>query len=338
MEVAGPAAAALSSLTPSQIRFLQTIPKAELHAHLNGSIPLSVLQELATEYYLTSSSSGGISDASVRAGVEKLMTGPSLDQIHDFFHLFPAIYALTSTPAALGRATRAVLRAFLDGDTPQCNHLELRTTPRATEAMDREQYLDVVLAELDRYKPDQVGLIVSIDRRMGAEVLRDCLRLACKLRGEGRRVVGDMQTFAPYFAEARRVGLGVTMHIAEVGNPSEYPEETLQLLSYGPNRLGHATFLNDDAIAIVLEKKMCIEICLSSNLLCKTVSTLEIHHILQYLQCDHPIAICTDDILPFRTSLLAEYALLLAEKPYGLGLSEDQVRRIGKMSLEARFK
>jgi len=45
------------------------------------------------------------------------------------------------------------------------------------------------------------------------------------------------------------------------------PEETLKLLSSMPDRLGHATFLNEDAISIVLEKKMCIEICLSSNFL-----------------------------------------------------------------------
>jgi len=46
----------------------------------------------------------------------------------------------------------------------------------------------------------------------------------------------------------------------------------------------------------------------------------------------------TDDILPFRTSLLAEYALLLAQPPLGLGLTEDEVKEIGEMSLRARFK
>jgi len=89
---------------------------------------------------------------------------------------------------------------------------------------------------------------------------------------------------------------------------------------------------------IVLEKKLCIEICLSSNLLCKSVPSLESHHILQYLKLGHPIAICTDDILPFRTSLLGEYALLLAQPPLGLGLSEAMIRKIGEMSLQARFQ
>ncbi|KDR78477.1 hypothetical protein GALMADRAFT_1364660 [Galerina marginata CBS 339.88] len=41
----------------------------------------------------------------------------------------------------------------------------------------------------------------------------------------------------------------------------------------------------------------------------------------------------TNDILPFRNSLLTEYA----RPPYGLGLSEEQVRRVREMSLEAQL-
>jgi adenosine deaminase len=45
----------------------------------------------------------------------------------------------------------------------------------------------------------------------------------------------------------------------------------------------------------------------------------------------------TDDILPFRTSLTAEYALLLAAAPLGLGLAEDEVRRIAASGMQTRF-
>lgn len=234
MAIAGLAAAALGTLSSEQILFLKSIPKAELHAHLNGSIPISVLQELASEYLASrasgsvsrSTSSSSISDDSVIAGIEKLKHGPVLGEIMEFFSLFPAIYALTSTPEALKRATRAVLSTFLDGDLPECNYLELRTTPRQTPAMDREQYLLAVLAEIELYDADKVGLIVSIDRRMGEDVLKDCLRAACKLKTEGHRVIGldlcgdptagDVETFAPYFVEAKKGGLGLTVHIAEV--------------------------------------------------------------------------------------------------------------------------
>jgi len=45
-------------------------------------------------------------------------------------------------------------------------------------------------------------------------------------------------------------------------------EDTMALLSIKPDRLGHATFLNDEAKAFVEEQKIPIEICLTSNLLC----------------------------------------------------------------------
>jgi len=45
----------------------------------------------------------------------------------------------------------------------------------------------------------------------------------------------------------------------------------------------------------------------------------------------------TDDILPFRNSLLSEYALLMAKAPLGLGLSRPEVQKIAKMSMDARF-
>ena len=45
-------------------------------------------------------------------------------------------------------------------------------------------------------------------------------------------------------------------------------EETKELLSCEPERLGHATFLDEEAKEVVLARRTCIEICLTSNLLC----------------------------------------------------------------------
>lgn len=240
MEIS-PSAVALNTLSPSQVQFLQLIPKAELHAHLNGSIPISVLKELATEYLTSPPASSVISTESIKQSIEVLATGPSLEKITDFFNLFPAIYALTSTTAALSRTTRAVLSSFLDGDIPQCQYLELRTTPRETHAMDRERYLRVVLDEMRRYGDDQVALIVSIDRRMNEDVVRDCVRIASELKAEGERVVGvdlcgdpmegDMDDFLPWLSKAKESGLGVTLHIAEVGGLFFFGGGTISVLT-----------------------------------------------------------------------------------------------------------
>jgi len=345
-----PASDAIAALTPSQLDFLKALPKAELHAHLNGSIPLPVLQQLAN------ANEHGSSDASsdpillaIRSGIERLQTGVVFQDVHDFFPLFPSIYALTSTKEALARATDAVLAEFLeikDGEEyPQATYLELRSTPRETAAMTRMEYVETVLDEVEKYRPDQAALIVSLDRRMTKEVADECIEAALTLKKSGRRVVGidlcgdplagNMELFTDQFAAARAAGLGITLHIAETAENT--PEDTFKLLSFKPNRLGHATFLNDEAQELVLRENIAIEICLTSNLLIKAVSDLEAHHIRYYLERNHPVAVCTDDIMPFRTNLLGEYAILLAPPPYGLGLSEDEVKRIAATGHKRRF-
>jgi adenosine deaminase len=205
---AGPGEAALRALTPSQLSFLERLPKAELHAHLNGSIPLPLLQDLAREYTPPPSDDAGVGVGvgveadDILANLQRLQAGSAFSTIDDFFKLFPAIYALTSTPASLKRATRAVLSHFLDPRLAPSSsststsavaavvYIELRTTPRETPHMNRRAYLETVLDEIEARSPDAAALIVSLDRRMTPDVAREVLELAVQLRREGRRVVG----------------------------------------------------------------------------------------------------------------------------------------------------
>jgi adenosine deaminase len=228
--IAGAAAVALASLQTDDVDFLRSLPKTELHAHLNGSIPINTILELAQQYSPSIAPNAKTAEKkTVAKTIERLKTGVSFNEISDFFSLFPAIYALTSTPQALQTATRAVLRSFLkdDGTTsPQCTYLELRTTPRETPHMTREDYLKTVLTEIERYPVTQAALIVSVDRRMSDRDLEECINLAIKFKNSGSRVVGidvcgdplkgDMQIFTKYILRSKEAGLGLTVHIAEV--------------------------------------------------------------------------------------------------------------------------
>jgi adenosine deaminase len=183
----GPSGRAFASLSISQIAFLQSLPKAELHAHLNGCIPLSCLQELARQL-----DGPDATLDTVKKGLAVLQAGVNLDAIGDFFDLFPAIYHITSTPHAVSAATSAVLDSFLasvDGQPPQCTYIELRTTPRETPSMSRRQYLETVLGEVSK-REGAATLIVSIDRRMPPSVAEECAELAILLRSHGKPVVG----------------------------------------------------------------------------------------------------------------------------------------------------
>jgi len=193
MSLSIPPSAAINALTPSQVDFLKALPKAELHAHLNGSIPPPILQQLAKEYVPSEEDTGRTLSA-IQSGVESLQDGIVFDNIHEVFKLFPAICALTSTKGALARATDAVLAEFLepkDGEEyPQATYLELRSTPKKTAAMTRLEYVEVVLDAVEKYRPDQAALIVSLDRRMSKEVADECIEAAITLKERGRRVVG----------------------------------------------------------------------------------------------------------------------------------------------------
>lgn len=183
----GAAGGALASLSPSQVVFIGALPKAELHAHLNGCIPLSCLQALARDF---DASAHPNLAGSIRETLSMLSSGVKLNEIGDFFGLFPAIYALTSTPNTLRIATRAVLDSFLssvDGIPPQCSYLELRTTPRATPHMARREYLLTVLSEISLW--ENVALIVSVDRRMDVMTAVECVDLAIELRDLGHPIV-----------------------------------------------------------------------------------------------------------------------------------------------------
>jgi adenosine deaminase len=95
--------------------------------------------------------------------------------------------------------------------------------------------------------------------------------------------------FAKYFKDARDAGFGITLHIAEVTNHRQNfrswkphfvdffffqidgsgEEEALDLIGFKPDRLGHATFLQENAKAILASRTddICVELCLTSNLL-----------------------------------------------------------------------
>jgi adenosine deaminase len=234
---------ALKSLSKEDMVFLARLPKAELHAHLNGSIPLECLREMAQTRKIDAKSE--IIEQTLRS----LENDFALAKITDFFTLFPtAIYALTSTPENVALATKAVLEDFLfpiDGKPPQCTYLELRTTPRSTESMTKMVYLQTVLQAMESFSEAQCNLIVSVDWRMTAEQALETVNLAVELFKAGKRVVGidlcgDFQVSLsirnhfsgthsflidqnanpertiPALKLAQEAGLPLTVHIAEV--------------------------------------------------------------------------------------------------------------------------
>ncbi|KAI9248509.1 hypothetical protein BDA99DRAFT_446218 [Phascolomyces articulosus] len=266
--------------------FCVALPKIELHAHINGSIsPKTMLhlKELKKSRY---------------PELANFEVPEQLDRISDFFKLFKFIYKLTDDEEAVSIATRNVIDEFAkDG----VRYLELRTTPRrnADTGMTKESYLKAVLDVMNEPRQDDiiVRLIVSIDRRNTLEEAFEAVDLAVKFRSQnvvGIDLCGDVhqgsfEQLRPAFEKARNEGFYVTLHFNEV---VENMVEAPNLLSFKPDRLGHATLLDEPTRQNIYSNAIPIEICMTSNVISKTVKTFAEHHVKDLLLENHPFVLC----------------------------------------------
>ena len=80
-----------------------------------------------------------------------------------------------------------------------------------------------------------------------------------------------------------------------------------ELLTIQPNRIGHGVHLCEEGKSWIKEKKILVELCLTSAIKAGMISEAQEHPALKLLLQGHPVAICTDDPLVFNKTLSQEY-------------------------------
>jgi adenosine deaminase len=262
----------------------------------------------------------------------------SLDRIDDFFPLFKFIYQLTDDEESVRIATRNIINEFAKDNV---KYLELRTTPRKNDetGMTKHSYLSAVTSVIQEARNDIiVKLIVSIDRRNNLDEAQEVVDLALAFRSQGvvgvdlcgDVKVGLFENLRPAFERAKQHGFPLTLHFNEI---EENVSESSSLLSIQPDRLGHATFLDDYCRKTIYGQNIPVEICMTSNILCKTVKTFEEHHIKELLVDKHPFILCTDDKGVFFSESSNEYRIA-AET---FNLNEEELFTITLRSIDAIF-
>lgn len=286
----------------ASFEFCRDLPKIELHAHLNGSVRLSTLRELAEDR-------GDLS----KSDMEGMTNDRTLSEHLDAFSL---VHKVTTHHEAVVRITKEVLEDFHDDGVI---YLELRSTPKSQECtgMTKRSYLEAVLNGVQSFYKSRpvatmvVRLILSINR---TECLEDALETVAlgveySTRGvvgidlSGNPVVGDFQTLRGALEIARKRSLGVTVHAGELMDS----DELWEIIDFAPDRLSHMCFVDEGTDDKLLESKIPLELCLTSNIKTKLVESIEGHHFKKYHGSNHPIAICTGAMGLLSTSLSSEY-------------------------------
>jgi len=207
--------------------------------------------------------------------------------------------------------------------------------------------------------------IIAVDRSQTVQEAKENIDLACEffvshqsntpplpnvvgvdLGGNPTR--GDFdRDFRILFERARSFGLRVTLHCAEIScgsddtsNDDEWQrqayKEAQDMLSFGPDRLGHALLLPPSLSREMTTNEIPVETCPTSNVmtleLAKRVKDygnlihgLQQHPgLLEWIESRHPLCICTDDPGVFETNLTKELYFLAR----AFDLSQQDVARL----------
>ncbi|GAP05638.1 MAG TPA: adenosine deaminase [Anaerolinea thermolimosa] len=302
-------------ISTGQLSFYRAIPKVELHRHLEGSLRLNTLLEIAREHGLT------IPETHFSSLVQMQKDDPLT--FANFLGKFQTLRIFYRSPEVITRITR---EAIVDAAEDGVKYLELRFTPMALSRLQGFSYgevMDWVLEaaqEAERQTHVVTRLIVSVNRHEPVSVAEEVIRQAVdrKSRGivgfdlAGNEVEFPARPFAGVFREARESGLHLTVHAGEWGGP-ENVREAIEVL--GAERIGHGVRVMEDPSVVDLarERHVLFEVCMTSNFQTGVVPSLQQHPLPQMVEAGLNVSINTDDPGISRITLTDEYRVALEE-------------------------
>jgi len=308
--------------------FIQALPKAELHLHLEGTVTPETLAELRQRH----------------GKANTLSEAQSLYQYKDFLGFLMAFKALTEdlqTPEDYELITYRLMEQLKSE-----NVLHAEVYVSVGVCLWRKQNFDAIFEGLERGRARGerdfgVSLLWIFDavRQFGAESAQKVFELAVKYRDRnvvgvgigGDEKKGPAELFREQYAHAAERGLRLTAHAGE----SDGPESIWGALNLGAERIGHGlTAIEDQELMEELStRQIPVEICLTSNLRTGCCTNLHDHPVRRYFDHGLMITLNSDDPAMFGSTLNQEYEL--AQKEFGF--TDEHLRELARNSFEASF-
>jgi aminodeoxyfutalosine deaminase len=312
---------------PSQL--IQSLPKAELHLHLEGAVEPATLIELSRRYDATPLTEADVAALYSYADFTGFLR--AFKTVTDRL-LAPEDYELITYRMVERLAAQNIVHAEVYCSVGVCLWRKLDFGP-IFEGMERGR----VRGEGD-FGTSMLWLFDAV-RQFGAERANSVLELAIKYRERnvigfgigGDEIKGPPETFRDVYARARDAGLRLTCHAGEVAGP----ESIWGALNIGAERVGHALSAWHDAelMDVLAQRQVPLELCLTSNLRTHSISQLASHPLRVYLDRGLMITLNSDDPAMFSTSLNHEYEL--AQQQFEL--TDEHLRELARNSFEASF-
>lgn len=313
---------------------LRRMPKVDLHCHLDGSVRVETIRDLARK-----------TKANLPMDLKALKKLVSVDEdcrsLGDFLRVFEYFYPLLKSAEAVERIAYELVE---DASRENIKHNEVRLAPalQATPNFSMEQVVQAALKGLAagsaKFKTGATAILIcyrSLDRAENMETVR----LAEKYLGKGvvaLDLAGDesrfpIQDFSEFFELAKSKKIPFTIHAGEAAGP-ESIEASLNL---GASRIGHGVRLieNPALLERIRKERIPLEVCITSNVQTQVVSDFQRHPVRHFFDKGLRVTLNTDDRGVSDLDLTHEY--LIAHKK--LGFTEEQLRQIALNGVESLF-
>ncbi len=311
-------------------------PLIDLHRHIEGSMRIDSILELADEHNI---SLPGNDIQSLRPFVQVLKPQPGV------MAFIEKIELSVSVLADYDACQRVAHENVEDAQAEGLDYVELRFSPYFMADANGLDPIGVVESVIDGVHTAannngiKVNLIGILSRTYGPDIAnRELIALleqrdkisGIDLAGDETAFPGDL--FVDHLNKARDAGWMVTIHAGE----SSGPESVWQAIrDLGANRIGHAVNAVEDPalLDILAEEGIGIEVNLTSNVQTSTVADYSSHPLRRFLELGLCATINTDDPRISRIDIHYEYEVAAP----AAGLSIDQIHQAQRNALGAAF-
>jgi adenosine deaminase len=302
---------------------LKALPKTDLHCHLDGSLRLRTILELAEKQKvkLPADTEDGLAKA--------IHMGQVCKSLEDYLTAFDVTLSVLQTEEAL---YRAAYELAIDCAAENVRYLEVRYSPvlHQHQGLKLTTIVDSVLEGLRVAKREtgiKCGVIVCGIRHINPQtsVRLAEVSVAYKNRGvigfdlAGAEVNFPAKAHKDAFQLILKNNVNCTAHAGEAYGPASISQAIHYL---GAHRIGHGTRLREDGdlLNYVNDHRIPIEVCLSSNVQTGAVPNVASHPLKFYFDYGLRVTLNTDNRLITDTTLTRE--LWHAHRELGLSLED----------------
>jgi len=316
--------------------FIKSLPKAELHCHLDGSMRVETIVDIAQKEGVK------LPTDDINELRKILEVGMECKSLVEYLRPFDITCDVLQTEEAISRATYELGE---DCAAENIRYLEIRFAPlwHIKKGLSFTQVIEAVLDGAKRAEKNfniKIGIIIcGIRHTSPADTMKVAeLAVAYKNRGviafdlAGAEKDFPAKDHKEAFFLIINNNINVTAHAGEAYG-TESIEQAIHYIS--ANRIGHGTRLREDGdlLNYVNDHRIPLEMCITSNIQTKAVEKIEDHPAKFYFDYGLRVTLNTDNRLISKTTLTDEYMLAIEK----LGFSHDDVKYLIINSFKSAF-